>query len=205
MDVAGWMSRDVETIDSKELLSTAREKMTARRCRHLPVVDASGLLIGIVTERDLREYSTYLAQARVSSAMVEPVITVAEDASLESAADLIIEHGIGALPVVAKDGKMVGILTRTDLLCGLLQMLHGGGEASARIDLGFTSSQQTLSEAVRVVEAAGGSVVALGALRHTADMADKSIFYLRVKREDAQRLADSLKRAGYEVGAVRST
>jgi acetoin utilization protein AcuB len=124
------MTRDTATIEVSESAHAAIGKMLARKIRHLPVLDASGALVGIVTDRDLRHYlftpgvfgrigkdpvDTLLKSATVKQLMSSPAVSVDAGEDLEAAARLMIERKIGSLPVV--DGRrVVGIVTETDLL-----------------------------------------------------------------------------------------
>jgi acetoin utilization protein AcuB len=123
--VRSFMTPNPQTIHPNDMLAAAKEKMAAGRFRRLPVVDDAGNLLGILTDGDLREHVGYLPGTRVTAAMVEKLITVAADAPIDVAADLMLEHKIGGLPVVESDGKMVGIITETDLLRGWLHDLRG--------------------------------------------------------------------------------
>lgn len=125
MDIAQCMTRDPVTVRPEETLAVAQEKMARGRFRRLPVVDASGHLLGIITDGDLRQHVGYLPTTRVTAAMIEKTITVGPDASIESAAELMLQHQIGGLPVVAADGRVAGIVTESDLLRVLLAMLRG--------------------------------------------------------------------------------
>jgi len=116
MDVSQWMSRDVISVTPNEHLSKAMEKMSHRNCRHLAVVDDNGELIGVLTERDLRAYNGYLDKTLVSAAMEEGVIAIDETTSATSAARILIDKKVGGLPVIRPNGKIVGIVTTSDLL-----------------------------------------------------------------------------------------
>jgi acetoin utilization protein AcuB len=97
--------------------------------RHLPVLD-DGRLVGIVSDRDLREFrlplfqemdnpdfAEELAQTPVSAAMSSLVISVETGEDLGSAIDAMMEHGVGAVPVVERDGDtLVGIVSYVDVL-----------------------------------------------------------------------------------------
>jgi acetoin utilization protein AcuB len=84
----------------------------------VPVVDA-GRLVGILTERDLHKYAGFLESTRVNAAMRTALVTVTPDNTVEDAARLMLTHKIGGLPVVSS-GKLVGIITTTDLLRAFL-------------------------------------------------------------------------------------
>jgi acetoin utilization protein AcuB len=106
----------------------ARHLMLERRIRHLPVVNEANELAGIVTDRDIRlnlpsqatslsvwEINHLLAQLTVAKVMTQSVITVGPDREARDAAQLMLDHTIGALPVV-DGGRLIGIITETDLL-----------------------------------------------------------------------------------------
>ena len=82
-----------------------------------PIVDEQGCLVGIVSEFQLLEaiYRPEVKQEQVRDLMTKDVITVTEDAGLSEVANLLLLHRIRRVPVV-RDDKMVGIITRRDLL-----------------------------------------------------------------------------------------
>ncbi len=139
------MTRDPITIDPEAPLGTAMDVMRTKAVRHLPVVDAEGQLVGIITDRDLRqatlapalvEHLSLSAQRRVrglgqaledlrvKDAMTWVVVTTRPETTTADAASLMFEHRVGSLPVV-KNGKLMGILTERDLLRAL-KMQHPG-------------------------------------------------------------------------------
>jgi CBS domain-containing protein len=127
MQVREIMSQDIEVVDRNDNLRTVEERMTTKQLRHLPVLE-QGELVGLVTQRDLfkaamssamgygaKAQQAYLQSVRVKEIMVYPVVTVSPDTPVAAAADLIITKGIGCLPVV-DDHRLIGIVTKTDLL-----------------------------------------------------------------------------------------
>ena len=126
--VKDCMSRSAATIHSDALVRGAVDMMKKRRIRHLPVVDREGHLVGIVTDRDLRQVvfdpavqerlgnlGEALGTLTVRDVMTWGVVTVQPESDVRHAARLMREQKIGALPVVAGD-RVVGILTETDVL-----------------------------------------------------------------------------------------
>jgi CBS domain-containing protein len=116
-------------------IAVAADLLRAHHVRHLPAVDAAGRLVGIVTDRDLRQVvfdpvvqealgdtAAALSALTVRDVMTWGVLSVRPDTDLRSAARLMRERRIGALPVV-DDGRVVGILSETDVLAALEQML----------------------------------------------------------------------------------
>ena len=119
--VAAWMSTPVESIGLDAPLQAALDRLVARGCRALPVLD-DGRLVGILTERDLRSAlgggaDTDAALARsVSTAMSAEVWSLPLGTPLSSACARLSEAQVGAMPVLDGDGHLVGILSVTDLL-----------------------------------------------------------------------------------------
>jgi acetoin utilization protein AcuB len=128
--VAERMARPASTIRRDATAKAAWNLMKARRIRHLPVVDAGGRLVGIVTDRDLRQVPFHPGNAGparpaslpVERVMTAAVMTVRPDTEILDAARIMHEQKIGALPVV-EHGRVVGILTEIDLLRALVDLL----------------------------------------------------------------------------------
>ena len=131
MKVRELMTPHPETVRSTDLLSTVGEKMRRGRFRRVLVVDDAGNLLGILSDGDLREHAGYLPTTRVSAAMVEKPITISADATIGTAASLMRWHKIGGLPVIDGDGRLVGIITESDLLLALIDKLHEGQPSAA--------------------------------------------------------------------------
>lgn len=205
MKVCSWMTANPQTIGPDDTLDLAQRTMSTGHFRRLPVVDAEQKLIGIVTDRDLRAHLGYLGSTKVNAAMAEPVMTVEADAPLEEAADLLLKHKIGGLPVVGNGGQLVGIITETDLLKGMLDGFRGGDRSGSRIDFAFTNPEQTFAEAARVVETEGAVILGLGTLSAPQAGASARTFYLRVLSPDLPQLAEALRAKGYEVLATHAS
>jgi acetoin utilization protein AcuB len=82
--------------------------------RSAPVV-ADGRLIGIVTDRDLRMHTGYLDNTEAKLAMSENPVTVTPTTPVHEAARIIFEQKVDSLPVI-EDGKLVGVITNSDIL-----------------------------------------------------------------------------------------
>lgn len=132
------MSRPVTTFRQDMTVGAAVKAMRQRKIRHAPVVDDKGGLVGIVTDRDLRqvilepamrEAFEELARAvnilRIKDVMTWGVISIRPETEIREAARLMHANTFGALPVVA-NGKVVGMLTGSDLLKSFVRMLDEG-------------------------------------------------------------------------------
>lgn len=142
MRVRDIMSTNPATVQTSDTLHTARELMETMRCRRLPVLDATGNLCGILTDRDVRlalnsplvlrerwQDDLLLHQTRVDACMTPDPITIEPDTPVQQAIDRLLEHRISGLPVVESAGALVGVVTVTDLIRALAQLLEASGEA----------------------------------------------------------------------------
>jgi len=140
--IENWMTRRVASVKPLDSLQHARELLEQHHINQLPVI-AGAELLGILTDRDVRDafpsvfdfaatgephrgkMATDPAKIAVESVMSPNVCTIGSHETIFAAARLMGERRIGALPVVA-DGKVVGILTRSDLLRALVALGEPG-------------------------------------------------------------------------------
>ena len=120
MLISRLMTHQPVTVSSQDHLQTAATLMERGGFRRVPVVDGDSL-VGIITDRDIRRHVGYLDSTKITAAMTADPKTVTPKMSVEDAARLMISHKIGGLPVV-EDGKLVGILTTTDVLKAFLKV-----------------------------------------------------------------------------------
>jgi acetoin utilization protein AcuB len=130
------MSRNVRTIGIDEGCDQALGQMLRWKVRHLPVLDGVGSLRGVLTDRDLRHQlfdpavqerigrtpaMLLLKERPVRAAMSAPAICLGAMAEVGEAAELMRRHRIGSLPILDDAGRIVGILTETDVLRHLIR------------------------------------------------------------------------------------
>ncbi len=140
MFVSRSMTQKVITTTPEASVFDAYEKMSHNRIRHLPVIDADGRLIGIVTDRDIRSALPYsklkdptlaaktekVKDLKVKDIMTTEPKTIGPHHTIQDALVLIQELRVGALPVVDKEGKLKGILSVRDLLRAFINVLGFG-------------------------------------------------------------------------------
>jgi acetoin utilization protein AcuB len=131
--VRNWMTAKPITITPQTTLPEAHQLMLEHHIRRLPVVDKNKL-VGIVTRRDINhaepwdgstlslyELSFMRERLKAREFMSRAIITISPDAPIGEASGLMIKHKIGSLPVV-EDGKLVGVITETDIFLFVLQL-----------------------------------------------------------------------------------
>ncbi len=147
MLVRNYMTTTVSSLpDDVHLLEAA---LLIRRTgkRHVPVINREGQVVGIITDRDVarlapsmlghitpEEYNAIFEMTPIARAMSANPITVTPDSNMREVVALLYTKKIGALPVV-EDGKLVGIVTRSDAL-GLLNELLAEAERSRGTTVG---------------------------------------------------------------------
>lgn len=168
MLVEDVMQRDVITVNPKTTLPEALRLAKGRGVRHLPVMDGPDL-VGIVSDRDLKramaspatslerhELHYLLEKVTMAEIMTRAVITVGPMLPVEEAARLMVKERISALPVT-EQGKVVGIVTETDVLDLFLKAM-GAGEPSSRLDVMLPEGSAALADAVHAVEDGGAPI-----------------------------------------------
>lgn len=138
--VRSRMKTELVTLSATETLREAVRLELQRKIRHIPIVDADGKLLGIVTDRDIKralpspltgqlareEYDSVLDETQLQKVMTRDPVSVPPDATLSEAVQIMFEKKIGGLPVV-ENGKLVGIFTQTDALALCLELLKKAG------------------------------------------------------------------------------
>lgn len=130
------MSTDLLTLEETASVTQARRLMADEHVRHIPVVNALNEFVGLLTQRDVlatgvsvladldsRELQAIESSIPVSEVMTTELVVVDEDTNLREAAEYLLNHKIGCLPVVA-DGALVGIITEADFLKLVFKLLN---------------------------------------------------------------------------------
>ncbi len=172
MRVKSRMTPDPITASPKTTHREAMELMKKHDISHLPVIDAGGNVVGIVSEVDLLstgpsrvttlsiyELYTLLDELTLDQIMSKPVLAVPQDCSLPNAASHMLENGVSCLLVLDGD-KLVGIITETDIFKTFVEVL-GGGQPGARVDVQLDDKQGMLAQAAMAFAEAGSYIYSL--------------------------------------------
>ena len=188
--------------------------MRERKVRRLPVIDAHGRLVGIVSDKDLLwaspspattlavwEIPDLLGKLKVEKVMTHDVITVSEKTPLEEAARIMADKKIGGLPVM-QGPDLVGIITETDLFKSLLELL-GGRRSGVRIAVAVPAVKGELSKITTAIFQAGGNIVGLGMKGILGSYGDTAEVVMKVQDIDREALVAALKPVVNEIVDVR--
>ena len=135
MPVKNWMTTDVVSVGPDTSLLKVGKLMKDHHIRRIPVVDEQGQVIGIISDRDVRDASPskattldmyemhyLLAELKAKNIMTAKPITVKPTDTVEQAALIMLDHKVGGLPVVDENGNLVGIISDHDVFKALVDI-----------------------------------------------------------------------------------
>jgi len=133
MLIKEWMATSVLTVDANTSVMRATRTMKENNIRRLPVM-SHGKLIGVVTDRDLKEASPsstsdmdihemyyLLSEMKVKDVMTDKCISLKQNDTLEKAALVMLKERISGIMILDDDDNLVGLLSETDILRGFIQ------------------------------------------------------------------------------------
>jgi acetoin utilization protein AcuB len=136
--VRDYMTRDPQTLDSKNTLLDAALMLRRLELRHIPILE-DGRLVGILTDRDVgrvapsilmgispQDYNRVFEDTPVAKVMTRNLLSTTPEAPLAEAVHLLYNHKVGCLPVL-EDGRLVGIITVVDMLRALHDLVGDSG------------------------------------------------------------------------------
>ena len=188
MLVEGWMTTDVVTVDEDTSMMKASIIMKEKKIRCLPVVNATGELVGIVSDRDLRdaapskattldiyELNYLLSSIKIKDLMTTNLVYVRPDETVEFAAILMLENKVSSLPVINNNGDLDGIITQTDIFKVLINI---AGVYTGGIQFAFSLEDRpgSLREAADVIRSYGGRIVSILSTRETAEEEHRNVY-----------------------------
>src|SRR5512134_1759496 len=172
MLVSERMSRPVICVSPDEPINEVLAMFRTEHIRRAPVMK-EGKLVGIVSERDLLnaspssattlsvwELNYLISKVKVKDVMTKKVITVDADTPIEEAARIMADKKIGGLPVVSS-GKIVGVITETDLFKILLELM-GARQKATRVTVTVPNRPGELAKITRAIASNGGDFISFG-------------------------------------------
>ncbi len=214
MLVCERMSTRPVTITATTTMSDALRVMRQSHVRRLPVLDEEGTMVGIVSEKDLLyaspspatslsiyEMHDMLTRLKVSELMTKEVITVSPDDLLEDAARIMVDNVIGGLPVL-QNGKLVGIITQTDIFKVFLELL-GARVEGLRLTLEIPERKGEMARITTAIARLGGNILALGTF--LGDDPETAVVTVKVEDAPMDGLISEMTALGFEILDARQT
>jgi len=207
MFVGNRMTRNLVTVDKDADILKVRNLFAKHDIDQLPVVQ-HGKLVGIITDRDIRENSPspastlsthelnyLLSEVKVENIMTKKVVTVTPGTTIEAAAKLINEKRVNSLPVVVND-EPVGIITTCDLLDILLEFV-GMDTTSSRVQLTLSSTMGEIAKITRIINDMGLTIMSIVSAMKKGNP-EKRTAVIRVNTDDTKELLRTFEEAGYK-------
>lgn len=210
MFVGNRMTRNPVTVSENTPVLEAGEIMRKQGFSRLPVT-RDGKLIGIVTDMDIIrvspspattlsvfEVNYLLSKLTLKEVMTKSPKMIGPEATLEEAAVLMRDNGIGALPVV-QDGKLVGIITESDIFDAFISLM-GLREAGSRVTLDIEDRVGVLAEITQMIKDRGINIVTMATSTYPEGRRGELI--LRLDTRDPAPLVKEFEARGYRVAHV---
>lgn len=173
MRVEKWMTPKVITLKPTDSLSNAIHLMKENKIRRIPIVNDAGKLVGIVSDRDLKDVSPsrastldiwelhyVLDKLKLGDIMTKKPVTVSPQTPIEKAALTMMEKRVEGLPVLDAKGNLVGILTEGDVFRALVE-ITGVAKNRTRIDLLIPDKPGSIREVADICRTKGGNIFSI--------------------------------------------
>jgi acetoin utilization protein AcuB len=188
MLVREWMASDVLTIDENTSMMKALHLMKESKIRRLPVM-SRGSLVGIISDRDLKEASPskattldvhelyyLLAEIKVKEIMTKDPFTISADETVERAAVIMLEHKVSGLPVINKQKEVVGIITQSDVFRAFVNItgIYKGGVQFA---FSLDDTPGSIKEVADTIREHGGRIVSILSSTDMAAEGGRNVYF----------------------------
>ena len=204
MNAEAIMRTNVHMLTFEDTIESAVELMEKERLRHIPIVADDDTLIGIISDRDVRDarFSIFsnkrldaILQKPVKDIMKTDVLTVHPLEYVADVASMLSEHQITGAPVTV-EGKLVGMITGRDLLDTIVQLM-GADQPSSQIEVKVSDVSGQLADVAAIFKRHGINVTSM--LIHPDNQTGSKILAFRVQAMDIRSVLASLKDEGYEI------
>jgi len=199
MLVMNWMHQPAITIDADDVVADAATLLQEHEIHMLPVMQ-KGKLVGIVTDRDIKraspsdvvsenraQSSDLLAGITIKKIMTPDPVTVSCDYTLEEAVEKFLVHNISGIPVVNRQQKVIGVITKSDLFHMILT-LFGFGKKGHKFALEVKDRPESLTAITDIIDGYGGRITSILSTRERAAKGYRRL-YIRVADIDQPSLA----------------
>ncbi|CAM4148681.1 acetoin utilization protein AcuB [Bacillus manliponensis] len=198
------MNRTVITLRPTDTIETALRTLNEKSIRHIPIVNEEYEVVGIISDRDVRDASPSILDASVSMdtlslpierIMKHPVMTCHPLDFVEEIATLFFEHKIGCLPVT-QGGKLVGIISESAVLHTLVK-LTGAHQPSSQIEVQVKNEPGILGKVVAIFSELRINIVSV--LVYPAKDESHKVLVFRIQTMNPLKAIEQLEQNGYHV------
>ncbi len=203
MLVKNWMSTELIFVDENISIINAIKIMKDNRIRRLPILKEERL-IGIVTDRDLKEASpskatsldvhelySVVSEIKVKDVMSKDPATVLPDDTIMKAASIMLENKISGIPVLSEEGKLVGIITETDIF-KLVVSITGIYQERVQFALELEDRPGSIKEVEDIIRSYNGRVLSILSARAAPRENYRQVYFF-IKELELEKL-DALER-----------
>ncbi len=198
MKVKNWMKKNLVTVEPTANIAQILSLMQRHLIRHIPVVDKKNL-VGLITDAEIRNnlYEKRDFDVQAKDIMILNPVTINPSASIDRASQLIYQYGIGSLLVLERR-KLVGIITRNDLLAAFMERF-GVLRPGFRLDVMLESRANALEEVIAIVRKHGGRIVSFGI---EIQSSRRKIYQIRLDKGSWQEIVSAIEKAGHKVISI---
>jgi acetoin utilization protein AcuB len=204
------MQKNPVTMSTAMSLMEAQELMQAKKIHQIPVVTEGGVLAGIISDRDIRaavlpvgmipgftaeEAEKFLKNTPVEKVMTHKVLVAMPNDTLEDAIGMLYNFKINALPVVDDNNRVVGIISRTDILETFIETI-GMGKTSSRIDVVIPNRPGAIAQVVGIISSFHVNITSILTMGQPDD--EKLTGFFRVGTLNVNPIRKAIEEAGFE-------
>ncbi|WP_243544764.1 CBS domain-containing protein [Pseudodesulfovibrio tunisiensis] len=199
MLVKNWMTGNVITLTQDRSMMKAAKAMKDNDISRVPIVDEDGRVIGIVSDRDIKDASPskattldmhelyyLLSEIKIKNIMTKKPMTIREDETVEKAAVMMLENNFGGLPVVDENDRLCGIITDNDIfkvLVDITGVYHGGVQVCMQI----STAAGSLSPVLDTLREHGARIMNI-MTRNVDEATEMKDVYIRIRDMDKPEL-----------------
>ncbi|WP_342598632.1 acetoin utilization AcuB family protein [Psychrobacillus sp. FSL H8-0483] len=199
------MNTSVPTLSPSHTINDALKLLKEKRIRHIPIVNSENEVLGVVTDRDLKEatpsslissQNAEIFDLPLEKIMTKNPITGHPLDFVEETASIFYDNRIGCLPIVSQ-GKLIGMITESDLLYKFIE-LTGVHQPGSQIEVRVPNRTGVLFEVSRVFYEQRINLLSV-LVYPDKDKSDYKILVLRVKTMNPLKLIEAIRAEGFEV------
>ncbi|KGA96614.1 acetoin utilization protein AcuB [Alkalihalobacillus alcalophilus ATCC 27647 = CGMCC 1.3604] len=204
MIVEEIMQKEVITLQINATIQEAIQTLEENRIRHLPIMNENNHLVGIISDRDIRDARPSIFSNKqdddvlsqpITNLMTTNVITAHPLDFIQDASSIFYSHRVGCLPILDNQ-KLVGIITEKEVLYCLTELI-GAHQPSSHIEIKVPNKMGVLADVASIFKNYKINIISV-IVRPCDNQGDKILIF-RIQTIDPRRVIQEIHAAGYEV------